>query len=154
MSGFSPVPSETATRVWASLRAYVDSNSQHAELRERLGLGLGVGRVRALLLLKSGPLTLSELAEAHHVDAPYATIVVDKLESLGLVERTPHPSDRRRKQVTLTTAGRKAVEQAERCFAAPPPSLADLSAADLAQLDSLLVRLTPRSDPCPATPPT
>ena len=55
-------------------------------------------------------MTLAQLAEAHGVDRPYATIIVDKLEQLGFVERRPHPSDRRSKIVNLT-----------RPAATPPP---------------------------------
>ena len=49
-----------------------------------------------LFMLRERPLTLSEIAEGHSVDAPYATLIVDKLESLGLVVRQPHPDDKRR----------------------------------------------------------
>jgi DNA-binding MarR family transcriptional regulator len=34
-----------------------------------------------------------------------ATVVVDKLENQGLIERRPHPSDRRAKQLILTPDG-------------------------------------------------
>ncbi len=133
---------EAAARVWATMRQFVESNAHTGNLRERLGLDRGVGRVKALLLLKDGPLSLGEIAAAHNVDAPYATITVNKLEPLGLVERTLDPEDHRRKIVTLTPAGRDAVGLAEEAQAAPPPPLANLSAADLAQLDGLLAKFT------------
>jgi DNA-binding MarR family transcriptional regulator len=129
------------------MRTFVEDNNRHTELRDRARLGLGVGRVRALLLLKERPLTLTEIADAHGVDAPYATIIVDKLESLGLVERTPHPDDRRRKRVALTSAGREAVVIAEQTFAAPPPALVALSDTELTQLQTLLSRLNPSQTP-------
>jgi DNA-binding MarR family transcriptional regulator len=34
-----------------------------------------------------------------------ATFVLDRLEEQGLVERRPHPTDRRAKQIVLTPAG-------------------------------------------------
>ena len=37
-------------------------------------------------------MTLSELAEANAMDAPYVTLIVDKLESHGLVNARPHPT--------------------------------------------------------------
>lgn len=142
MDNPSALHHEAAARVWATMRRFVESNAHTGNLRERLGLGRGVGRVKALLLLKDGPLSLGEIAAAHHVDAPYATIIVNKLESLGLVERTLDPADHRRKIVALTPAGRDAVVLADEAQTAPPSPLANLSAADLAQLDGLLAKLT------------
>jgi DNA-binding MarR family transcriptional regulator len=36
-----------------------------------------------------------------------ATFVLDRLEEQGLVERRPHPTDRRAKQIMLTAAGER-----------------------------------------------
>jgi DNA-binding MarR family transcriptional regulator len=141
MPARSPRSPELAARIWAAMQTLVSDNHRQGDLRDALGLGLGSGRVKALFRLEDGPMTLSELAEAHGVDAPYATIIVDKLESLGLVIRTPHPSDGRRKLVTLTPAGREAAAFAHQAYRQPPKQLADLSVEDLQQLDLLLSRL-------------
>ena len=61
-------------------------------------------------------MTLTQLAEANSVDAPYATLIVDKLESHGLVERRPHPDDGRRKLVRLTPHGLAALGLSARVF--------------------------------------
>ena len=37
-------------------------------------------------------------------------MVLDRLEQAGLVERRPHPTDRRRREVVLTDAGREREE--------------------------------------------
>ena len=116
-----PVPAvpgsgDLAAAAWELMRQFVEANSTHSELRERLGLGAGRGRIKVLFLLREQPMTLAQLADAHGVDRPYATIIVDKLEQLGFVERQPHPSDRRSKLVSLTPAGRDA--------AAPPATRA------------------------------
>lgn len=123
------------------MRVFVETNSAKGPLRERLGLGMGEGRIKVLLLLAKGPMSLSEIAEAHGVDPPYATIIVDKLESVGLVERAPCADDRRRKLVSLTPAGREAVRIAKEALAAPPPALSKLSSVELDQLDALLTHL-------------
>lgn len=137
-----PERTATSSEVWAQLRAVVEVNEHNGDLRERLGLGIGAGRIKALLLLKDGPLSQAALAAAHNVNAPYATIIVDKLEALGFVERTLDPTDKRRKIVTLTIAGHSAVAIAEEAIAAPPPVLDTLTHDELATLHSLLTRLT------------
>jgi DNA-binding MarR family transcriptional regulator len=53
-----------------------------------------------------GPLTPSELAERERVKRPTATRVVSRLEQLGLVSRTPDPSDGRAFLVASTGDGR------------------------------------------------
>jgi DNA-binding MarR family transcriptional regulator len=135
---------DAATRVWTALKTFVDDNEPRQELQEILGLGRGFGRVKLLLLLVEKPMTLRDIAEARGIDAPYATVIVDKLEGLGLVERTAHPDDHRRKLVELTPAGRKAARLASRVLAEPPRALASLSPSDLAHLESILAQLTAR----------
>jgi DNA-binding MarR family transcriptional regulator len=131
-----------AGRVWAAMRDLADSYPSKEVLREALNLGRGSGRVKALLWLAEGPLSLSELASAVSVDAPYATLIVDNLEERGLVERRPDPGDRRRKLVALTAEGKEAAQRALRIKREPPPGFASLSAADLDTLEELMRRLT------------
>jgi DNA-binding MarR family transcriptional regulator len=137
----SSAQTDVAARVWAAMHAFVAANDRNRELQEGLGLGRGTGRVKVLLLLANGPATLRDIAEANQIDAPYATVIVDKLVSLGLVERTAHPDDLRRKLVKLTEAGQEAVGHAKRIFFEPPAVLAALAPADLDLLDEVLSRL-------------
>jgi DNA-binding MarR family transcriptional regulator len=123
---------------WHLMRQFVDAHAIRPELRERLGLGVGSGRVKVLFLLREQPRTLAQLADAHGVDRPYATIIVDKLEDLGFVERTPHPSDRRSKVVSLTPAGWDAVALADQILGEPPAALRELDAGQLTELVGLL----------------
>jgi DNA-binding MarR family transcriptional regulator len=141
MTAASPPPAELAARVWSALQDFVTAQDRRRELREALGLGRGTGRVTVLLALTSGPMTLRDIAEANGVDAPYATVIVDKLASRGLVQRTAHPDDNRRKLVVLTAAGREAAALAERILAEPPAALAGLPPSDLACLGAILHRL-------------
>jgi DNA-binding MarR family transcriptional regulator len=152
MTAASPPPAELAARVWSALQAFVDAQDRRAELREALGLGRGTGRVTVLLALTRGPMTLRDIAEANGVDAPYATVIVDKLESRGLVRRTAHPDDNRRKLVVLTAAGRDAAALAGRILAEPPAALASLPPGDLACLDEVLTRLSPAGPQRAAAP--
>ena len=134
-------PADQAAAAWELMRAFVEQHSRTGHLREQLQLGTGSGRIRVLFLLRTRPMTLAEIADAHGVDRPYATIIVDKLETLGFVERHPHPSDRRSKIVSLTPAGREAAATAEQILLEPPAPLTALPAAQLTELIGLLTRL-------------
>jgi DNA-binding MarR family transcriptional regulator len=57
-----------------------------------------------------GALTPRELAEAERVQPPTLTRIVSRLEELGLVARTPHPSDGRQVILALSPAGRELLE--------------------------------------------
>jgi DNA-binding MarR family transcriptional regulator len=138
----SPPGAESpAEQAWALMHRFVDANSRRGDLAQALGFRLGAGRGKVLFQLRHGPMTLSQLAEVIAADAPYTTLVVDKLEAHGLVERLPHPEDRRRKLVTLTTAGRQAIVSADAILLRPPRAFGSLPARDLEQLTELLARL-------------
>ncbi len=131
------------------MQQFVDAHSRHGDLAEALGFRLGAGRGKILFQLRHGPLTLTQLAEANGFDAPYATLVVDKLEAHGLVERQPHPDDRRRKLIVLTTAGNTAIATADAIRRRPPQALKALNAGELRQLASLMNRLLDADQPDP-----
>ncbi len=141
MAGAPSAQPEVAARVWSAMQAFVAAQDRRKELQEALDLGRGLGRVKVLVLLTDGPMTLRDIAEANGVDAPYATVIVDKLVSRGLAERTAHPDDLRRKLVKLTADGHEAAALADRILAEPPAALAALPPSDLALLEEVLTRL-------------
>jgi DNA-binding MarR family transcriptional regulator len=57
------------------------------------------------------PIRLGELAVREAVTAPTMTRVLAALEERGLITRTPDPSDARSARVSLSQAGRMALEQ-------------------------------------------
>jgi len=132
---------ERPGQAWALMRQFVEAHNRRGELAEALGFRLGGGRGKVLFQLRDGALTLGQIAEANGVDAPYATLIVDKLEAHGLVERRPHPDDRRRKLVTLTAAGQEAVATADAILLRPPAAIGTLPADDLGRLADLFTRL-------------
>ncbi|GAA4544529.1 MarR family winged helix-turn-helix transcriptional regulator [Amycolatopsis samaneae] len=69
-------------------------------------LGLTPAQAVALREL-SEPITARELAVRMSCEASNATFVLDRLEEQGLVERRPHPRDRRAKQIVLTATGER-----------------------------------------------
>ncbi|WP_329361582.1 MarR family transcriptional regulator [Streptomyces sp. NBC_00669] len=141
MAGSSIRSTDPGRQAWALMQRFVEAHNRHGELAEALGFRLGGGRGKILFQLREGPRTLSQLAAANGVDAPYATLIVDKLEAHGLVERRPHPGDRRRKLVTLTAAGHDALATADAILLRPPAAVGTLPADDLRQLTELLARL-------------
>ena len=61
----------------------------------------------ALMTLdKRGPLSPGELAALERVQPPSMTKILGKLEEKDLIERTPHPTDRRQVVVAVTDSGR------------------------------------------------
>jgi DNA-binding MarR family transcriptional regulator len=100
-------------------------------LRQRLGYCLykGAMRLRALLdetfredglitpqfgiislLISSGPLSQVDIGQTMTVDKATMVKLIDRLEALNLVRRTPHPEDRRIRMVGLTHHGKKKFE--------------------------------------------
>ena len=118
-----------ARRAWKKMSEIVLADDRKERVSEELGLSFA--RVRALRRLAPEPLTLRALSEALAADPPYVTLMIDDLEERGLVERRPHPDDRRAKLVSLTPAGRKLAEQADEILDSPPKALGDLTAAEL-----------------------
>ena len=77
----------------------------NARMRERVArLGLTTAQASALREL-TGPMTMGELAGQMACEPSNATVVIDKLESQRLIQRRPHPTDRRAKQLMLTPEG-------------------------------------------------
>jgi MarR family transcriptional regulator, organic hydroperoxide resistance regulator len=98
----------------------------------------------------SEPITARELATRMTCEPSNATFVLDRLERQGLVERRPHPTDRRAKQIVLTPAGeRRRAEVIERLGARSP--LTTLSSGQQESLRDLLRALVAEPD-APALP--
>lgn len=79
------------------------------ELEERLQdeVGLLLADNEALLHLEQGDLRMSDIADRLVLSRGGTTKVIDRLESMGYVSRTPDPEDRRATIVTITEAGRR-----------------------------------------------
>ena len=130
---------DLAHHAWRAMSGLVLADDR--KLAVSKALGLSFARVRALRRLAPEPLTMRALAEKLKADPPYVTLIVDDLEERGLVERRPHPEDRRAKLVSLTRAGRATVTKAEKVLDTPPAALTALPADDLAALVRILDRL-------------
>lgn len=129
---------EAVWRAWAAMCDLVLDNTRRREVGDALGLSFG--RVRALRRIARAPMTMRELAALLDIDAPYATVVIDELERQGLVQRRPHPTDRRAKLVTATPRGAAAAARADRILGEPPAGLSALPPASIAELSRILAR--------------
>lgn len=81
--------------------------------RQRLDIclgerGIGYSNWTVLVYLQRGGegMQQRELADFMGIEAPSLVPALDQLERLALIERRPHPADRRAKAVHLTEAGR------------------------------------------------
>ncbi len=84
----------------------------------------------------------SELAHHLHIAPRSATEVVDALETKGLVQRSPDPTDRRAALVSLTARGSDLMEEVRRARGLESEKLFDqLSRTDRAHLARILSRL-------------
>jgi DNA-binding MarR family transcriptional regulator len=140
-AGGEKVGANPSQQAWTLMRQFVDEHSRHGELTEALGFSLGAGRGKVLFQLRSGPLTHRQIAELNQTTGPYISLIVDKLEEHGLVERGPHPDDRRRKLVSLTRNGLAAIATAEAILYRPPLAITLLTEDELDHLIELVQRI-------------
>ena len=70
--------------------------------------------VQAQVLLRlaaEGPQRVTELAREQGISQPSVTVLIDRLERHGWVERGADPADRRAQRVAITPAGRVVLAQ-------------------------------------------
>lgn len=104
----------------------------------------GPARLRLLeaLAAASGPLTVTELADAVGVDQPRASRLVQQSVEMGFVGREADPEDARRTRIALTDQGRAIVRgfRGDRRNAVAT-ALEDFTPAERAELARLLAKL-------------
>jgi DNA-binding MarR family transcriptional regulator len=130
------LPRREAREAWMLMSNLVLDNSRRREVSDALGISFA--RVRALRRVARRPMSMGELAAALGIDPANATVVVDDLESLELVHRRAHPTDRRAKVVEATRKGKSMARKADAILGTPPPALDALDTADLEELRRIL----------------
>jgi DNA-binding MarR family transcriptional regulator len=150
MTPTRPSKANLAQRAWTAMSALVLDNDRRREVSDAVGLSFG--QIRAIRRIAPAPIAMGELAAALTVDAPYATLVVDALERQGLVERQPHPTDRRIKLVAATERGAAVAKQADEILGRPPAGLSALSAAQLEEVARLLEAAAATGTGTPGSP--
>ena len=132
----APPDDDPARAVWLLMSDLVLDNTRRREVTEALGMSFG--RTRAIRRLARAPMSMGELAGVLGIDPPNATVLVADLESQGLVERRPHPTDGRAKVVEATRKGKDLARRANAILATPPAGLSELGPDDLETLRRLL----------------
>lgn len=144
-----------ADEVWRLMAGYATSHFQdphrQAPLRE---LGLTPGHLKALAALDPDePRPMRALADALSCDASMITMMTDRLEERGLVERRTQATDRRVKTLILTPLGIATRRRLAEAMSEPPADLLSMDASSLAALREALQRLPEPDRPLWSAPP-
>src|SRR5690606_3661980 len=104
----------TATQLAVLLRDAITRLNRRVRQTRPVG-DLTATQLSALTSLDlAGAMTPRELADAERVQPPTMTKIIGKLEDRGLVERSPHPTDRRQVILAATPEGRAMLARFER----------------------------------------
>ena len=116
--------------------------------RTLIGDASTYARMRLLCELhRDGPQRMADLASALDVTPRNVTTLVDGLEREGIVQRRPHPTDRRATVIELTDSAHGAVNRSMEHEAAIGELFEKLAPADRATLIRLIGNLESRMGP-------
>jgi len=138
------LPSPRSDRLRLMLDVKLDLLSVADRLRQNWGVhaaavGLSPAQVTALLTLVPGEaVPMRSLAARLDQDASNLSVLVDRLERRGAVERRLDPDDRRVKALVLTPEGERLRAAFWRALTEDPGPLAPLGDADLSALAQVL----------------
>lgn len=111
-------------------------------------LCLTYARLEALAVLyfsSKGELPLGKIGQRLMIHATSVTQLIDRLEKDGLVERLPHPSDRRGVLARITPTGRARTKEAIDTVIDVKFGLAELTTKEANQLNDIIRALRVRS---------
>lgn len=146
--GSQPIEGDRAPVTLAFLLSQVGihASKQFAERIAEIGLQPPLFRVLNLVDAAEGR-SQQAIGQAVHVPASRMVAFVDELEREGLVERRPHPSDRRVRTLYLTDKGRDLLARGRKIAKRHEADLTrGMSAADRKQLTQLLRQLVEKQD--------
>jgi DNA-binding MarR family transcriptional regulator len=143
--GWSPVAAGMAaiTSVFRAQQIYLSRID-----RVLRPLGLTFARYEVLMLLvfsHRGSLPLNKMGARLQVHPTSITNAVDRLEKQGLIERTPHPTDRRTTLAAITRSGRHLAQAATQAVNSAVFADPGLDPADVDRLIEILGRLRRRA---------
>ena len=111
--------------------------------------GLAVAQVPVLFALQGGrSLTQKELAHLARIEQPTMTLLLARMERDGLVQRTPHPDDKRSSLVSLTPLALSRLPEAKAALLeGNAAALQGFTEEEVAALSRLLRRVVNNLDP-------
>jgi DNA-binding MarR family transcriptional regulator len=134
-------PIELATLVKQLVELASLTNRHLAAMLQDLGLSASEGGTLWALAEASAPVPMREIARRLGCDPSNVTIISDKLEAAGLIERRPNPRDARARVLILTDDGRELWSRVQTRLARDSP-IATLTVADRRQLSRLLTTMS------------
>jgi DNA-binding MarR family transcriptional regulator len=138
------LPSPSSERLRLLLDAKLSLLSVADRLRQNWGahaaaVGLSPAQVTALLTLVPGEaVPMRSLAARLDLDASNLSVLIDRLERRGAVERRSDPGDRRVKALVLTPEGERLRAAFWRALTEDPGALVPLGDTDLRALTQIL----------------
>lgn len=142
-----PGASRSAAEVAANLVRTADAFLAELERRRREITDLSASGFQALAILDGAGEALAAhvIAERLLVSSASMTSLLDTLEGRGLVQRHPHPTDRRKVLIQLTDEAREIVDRMlPTVHAAATEALADLPEPEREQLITSLATIRAR----------
>lgn len=111
-------------------------------------MGLGVAHAPALVALaEAGELTQREIARRTRVEQPSAAALLQRMDSAGLIEKSPDPHDRRATRIRLSAHAHVVLPEAlRRLRDVDTAATAGLSAHEVEVLHDLLARVLSNLD--------
>ena len=108
----SPTTDDTVSEFAGQLlfRLWRVSHTRAAEALESLGLTTALFALLNVLGTREGAIQ-QELGSAMGIDPSTMVSLIDQLETAGLAERRPRPTDRRAREVAITPKGRRMLKQ-------------------------------------------
>jgi DNA-binding MarR family transcriptional regulator len=148
MSPSSPADTEVAEFAGQLLfRLWRVSHTRTAEALESLGLTTALFALLNVLGTREGAIQ-QELGSAMGIDPSTMVSLIDQLETAGLANRRPRPTDRRAREVAITPKGRRVLEQARRlAVQVEDDVLRGLSQAERRRMLALLRRAVDSAPP-------
>jgi DNA-binding MarR family transcriptional regulator len=139
-----PGASRSATQVAANLVRTATELLAEIERPPRQAADLSVSGFQVLAILDGAgePLSPQTIAEHLLLTSASMTSLLDTLQRRGLIERHPHPADRRKILIHLTDAAQRTVdEQLPAVHAAITEAMADLSGTEREHLLQSLTKI-------------
>lgn len=116
-------------------------NNQLGVMLAELGLTGSEGGTLWALAESATPVPMRDIARRLGCDPSNVTVISDKLQAAGLIERRPHPNDGRARVLALTADGRELWSRVHARLALDSP-IATLTPADRRRLSRLLSTMT------------